>query len=163
MPALGLVGLLRRRPENLHANDATGQIEIKIGGGADDGVTILTRNIDEDTRRNVIHTLMSTQEGEGMVVATRLRKFESEVGQITVFVDRYGGFDGHPLVDDAATFFFHHVGLEVYVILESDRRVEVAPFYLDRHMSLVQDKSLISSGRLFYHNKERRVMRNSVI
>ena len=77
MPALALVGLLRRRPENFHSHDATGQIEVKIGGGANDGVTILTRNIDEDARRNVIHTLMSTQEREGMVVTTGLREFET--------------------------------------------------------------------------------------
>ena len=163
MPALALVGLLRRRPENFHSHDATGQIEIEIGGGTNDGVTILTRNIDEDARRNVIHSLMSTQEREGMVVATGLGEFKREVGQITIFVDGYGGFDGHALVNDAATFFFHHVGFEVNVVLESDRRVEIAPFYLDRHLSLGQDESLISSGRLFYHNKERRVMRNSVI
>ncbi len=163
MPALALVSLLRRRPEDLHTDDAAGQIEIKISGGANDGVTILTRNIDEDARRNVIHSLMATQECEGMVVATRLREFESEVGQITIFVYGYGGLDGHALVNDAAAFFFHHVGLEVYVVLESDRRIEIAPFYLDRHLSLIQDESLISGGRLFYHNKERRVMRNSVI
>jgi len=161
--ALGLVGLLRRRPENLHTNDTSGQIKVKIGGGANDSVTILTRNIDEDARWNIVHTLMSTQEGEGMVVATRLRDFESEVGQITIFIYGYGGFDGHALVNDAAAFFFHHVGLEVYVVLESDRRIEIAPFYLDRNLTLSQDESLISSGRLFYHNKERQVMRNSVI
>jgi hypothetical protein len=84
-----------------------------------------------------------------MVVAARLRDFESEVGQITIFVDGYGGFYRHALVNDAATFFFHHVRLEVYVVLESDRRVEVAPFYLDRDMHWVQDESLISVAAFF--------------
>ena len=58
MPPLALVGLLRRRPENFHSHDATGQIKIEIGGRTNDGVTILTRNIDEDAGRNVIHSLM---------------------------------------------------------------------------------------------------------
>lgn len=152
MPALALVGLLRRRPKNFHANNAACEVEVEIGGGANDCVAILPGNIDEDAWRNVVHALMTAEKRERMVVATGLGQLKSEVGQITIFVNRYGGFDRHALVNDAAAFLFHHVGLEVDVVLESDRRVEIAPFYLDRHMSLGQDESLISSGRLFYHS-----------
>lgn len=52
-------------------------------------------------------------------------------------------------MNDTAALFFHHVGLEVNVILESDRRVEVAPFYLDRQVTWVQEESLISVAAFF--------------
>lgn len=86
MPGLALVGLLRRRPENFHADNAACEIEIKIRSSTNYRIAILAGDIDKDSRRNIVHALMAAEERERVVVAAGLWQLKCEVGQITVFV-----------------------------------------------------------------------------
>lgn len=86
MPGLALVGLFRRRPENFHADDAAGEIEIQVCSRTNYSIAILAGDINKYARRDVIDSLMAAKERERVIVATGFWQLKGEIGQITVFV-----------------------------------------------------------------------------
>lgn len=114
------VALLRRRPENFHPDDSAREIKVEIRGGSDYCIAILTRYVDKDPWRHVVHPCVAPEKGQRVIVPARLGKFEGEVGQIPVFIHGHCQLDWHALVHNTAALLLHHVRLKVDVILEPD-------------------------------------------